>query len=327
MNRLFEIVDFLRGRERTTTLELAAHLDVSERTVRRDLGRLQDLDIEVETEPGRRGGVRLKRGALLPALRFTDDEAVVLALGLKGAEGLGNPNLAAAAGSAFRRLEHVLTAQLGERVGAVLASLQLEGASPWSTDAISSATLLQLSEAVGQRQRLSVRYRDIQNRVSYRDFDAYGVVQLVGHWYAAGYCHLRQAVRTFRLDRLDVLEVRKETFTPPPDFDAVETVSQAVASVPAPETVACLLWLQTDMEATRAWLPSYRASLELQDGGVLVHMRAEPKRFKEVALGLLDFDCPVQVIGPPALQEAFSTLADRAAALARGERVARSAPP
>lgn len=322
MNRLFGIVDFLRGRERTTTLELAAHLGVSERTVRRDLGRLQDLDIEVETEPGRRGGVRLKRGALLPALRFTDDEAVVLALGLKGAEGMGNPNLAAAAGSAFRRLEHVLTAQLGERVGALLASLQVGEAAPWSTDAIDSATLLQLSDAVGQRQRLSVRYRDIQNRVSYRDFDSYGVVQLVGHWYATGHCHLRQGIRTFRLDRLDVLEVRQETFTPPPDFDAVETVSQAVANAPAPETVACVLWLGADLEDIRAWLPSYRASLEVQEEGVLVQLKAEPRRFTEVALGLLGFACPVQVIGPPALQAVFAALVDRAAALARGERSA-----
>ncbi len=72
--RLFKIVDLLQSAQRLTTGELAHRLGVSERTVSRDIGRLQELELPVEVTPGRQGGVSLAPGALLPALRFTDDE-------------------------------------------------------------------------------------------------------------------------------------------------------------------------------------------------------------------------------------------------------------
>ena len=72
--RLFQLVEVMQGSKRHTTATLASQLGVSERTVRRDLGRLQDLDLPVDSRPGRNGGVTLPSGALLPSLRFTDDE-------------------------------------------------------------------------------------------------------------------------------------------------------------------------------------------------------------------------------------------------------------
>lgn len=71
--RLFKLVDLLQSSQRLTTKELADQLGVSERTVSRDLRRLQDLELPVEVTPGRQGGVSLAPGGLLPALRFTDD--------------------------------------------------------------------------------------------------------------------------------------------------------------------------------------------------------------------------------------------------------------
>jgi predicted DNA-binding transcriptional regulator YafY len=77
-DRLFALLDLLRGQQQLTTQALAEHFGVSERTIRRDLARLQNLEVKVETLPGRGGGVTLAKGSLLPALRFTDDEALVL---------------------------------------------------------------------------------------------------------------------------------------------------------------------------------------------------------------------------------------------------------
>ena len=84
--RLFDLVEELQGRGLRTSAELARRLGVSERTVRRDIGRLIELDLPVETQPGRNGGVSLPAGALLPAVRFTDDELLALATDLRDAE-------------------------------------------------------------------------------------------------------------------------------------------------------------------------------------------------------------------------------------------------
>ena len=122
MDRLLKIIDHLQGRGQTTTVDLARHLSVSERTIRRDLSRLQDMEIGIITEPGRSGGVRLEGGALLPALRFTDDEALVLALGLKQAPATGS--FSRAAERAFKRLEQVLSPSMRERIDAEEHALQ-----------------------------------------------------------------------------------------------------------------------------------------------------------------------------------------------------------
>lgn len=320
MDRLLAIIDYLRGRDHTTTALLAAHLGVSERTVRRDLARLRALDIPVETEPGRLGGVRLKRGALLPALRFTDDEALVLALGLRWARLAGDVRFADAADSAFRRLEHVLSGELGGRVAAALEALNLEQPPAWNLGQISSDTLLTLLNAAQHRERLHIRYRTAQGQGSDRQLDPYGVVHLVGSWYVAGHCHLRQDLRTFRVDRLQVLERCEETFDVPADFDALETVGRSLAQMASPESVTCRLWVRATVEEVRMWLPRYRASLEQQEDGVLIRLRAEPWWFREIALGLLQFSGPVQVLEPPALHATFSALAVQAEVLAQGRR-------
>lgn len=109
--RLFKMVDLLQSTQRLTTKDLAHRLGVSERTVSRDIGRLQNLDLPVEVTPGRQGGVSLAPGALLPALRFTDDEALALGYGLLLARRAGSVALEQATQSASERLSNVL----GER--------------------------------------------------------------------------------------------------------------------------------------------------------------------------------------------------------------------
>lgn len=316
-DRLFAIVDLLRGQEQLTTQALAEHFEVSERTIRRDLGRLQSLGVEVETLPGRGGGVKLPHGALLPALRFTDDEALVLALGLKRAQAAADPRLARAAQSAFKRLEHVLTEQLGERIEAVLQTLTTEAAND-PAGQLPSRTLLDLAEAVRQRQRLEVRYRSREAVFTHRQLDPYGIVQVNEHWYAVGYCHLREGIRTFRLDRLEVVHVTGQHFERPEGFDPLETVSQSLAQAPFPGSLTCRVWLEADIAEASRHVPAYAATLESAQGGVLLTVQAHPDWLGRVALYLLEFPFRVKVIKPVRLREALQNLSKRARGLGRG---------
>lgn len=320
-DRLFTLVDLLRGQKQLTTQALAEHFGVSERTIRRDLARLQDLEIEVETLPGRGGGVTLGRGSLLPALRFTDDEALVLALGLKQAQRTREPKLAKAAESAFKRLEHVLSESLGERMDSVLQTLETETSEALKLDKIESRIMLDVSQAVQQNARLEVRYRSHKSGFTYRNLDPYGIVYLNNNWYVAGYCHLRKDVRTFRLDRLEILKTTDETFKPPQNFDAFKTISESLAQAPFPGSVPCRVLLQTNLAEASKHIPAYVAMLEPQQDGVILTVMAHPEWFGRMALYLLEFPFPVKVIEPDGLKEGLGALAERARKLARGNLV------
>lgn len=316
-DRLFAIVELLQGRRKLTTCALAEHFGVSERTIRRDLVRLQDLDIELDILPGRSGGVRLLSGGLLQALRFTDDEALVLALGLKQAQQRENPQLAKAAESALNRLEHVLTEPLRERLEAVL-QISAE-ASPELDTGLTSSTLLDVTGAVQRRRRLEVRYHSRSSGFTYRKLDPYGVVHINQRWYVTGYCHLREDTRVFRLDRLEVLGVSAESFSAPEAFDALSVVSSSLAQAPFPGSVTCRIWLNATPEEVSRNIPGYAATFEPQGTGVMLSVVAHPDWFDQVVWYLLDFPAAIRVIEPPALQEAFAALSIRAETLSRGE--------
>lgn len=320
-DRLFAMVDLLRGNAQLTTQALAEHFGVSERTIRRDLTRLQDLEVEVETLPGRGGGVALSRGSgsLLPALRFTDDEALVLALGLKQAQRTKNTKLAKAAESAFKRLEHVLSESLGERIEAVLQTLGSDSTEPLAIGKIESRTMLDVSQAVQGRERLETRYRSHSSGFTYRKLDPYGIVYLNNNWYVAGYCHLRKDVRTFRLDRLEILKTTGEIFTPPKNFNAFRTISDSLAQAQFPGSVLCRVLLQTDLANASKYIPAYVAMLEPHENGVMLSVMAHPDWFERVALYMLEFPFPIKVIEPDELKEGLETLAKRAEKLARGK--------
>ena len=114
--RLLKLADLLQNHTRLTTEEIAVRLGISERTVRRDVARLQELELNVEVTPGRGGGITLQPGSLLPALRFTDDEALALGFGLLLAGRTKGVALGQAPESASKRLGSVLGERLRGRV-------------------------------------------------------------------------------------------------------------------------------------------------------------------------------------------------------------------
>ncbi|CAN5803285.1 YafY family protein [soil metagenome] len=315
-DRLFALVDALQGKQQTTTQVLAERFGVSERTIRRDISRLQDLDVDVEMVQGRGGGIRLKRGGLLQALRFTDDEVLVLALGLKNAQQMSDTNLNKAATSAFKRLEQVLSERLGERLEAVLKDVSTEPVQ--SNQEVRSVVLLDVAEAVRQRQRLEVRYQSRDQTFTYRKLDPYGVVHLKKHWYVTGYCHLRSAIRVFRLDRLEIVSGDESTgvagtsFIIPKNFRPLEFVSASLAQAAFEGSVTCRVWLETNLEDLSRQVPDYTATIEVQDGGVLMTFLAHPDWFSQITLYLLGIPVKMRVLEPVKLQHAFVALAERA---------------
>ena len=314
-DRLFRLVDLLQGDKKVTTEELALSLSVSERTVRRDIARLQDLELPVEVVPGRGGGASLAPGSLLPALRFTDDEALALGYGLLLARRSGSVALEQATRSALARLSNALGGRLQERLEALTTALAELPTEPQKR-VLASSLILDLAEAVKAKRRADLGYRSRQGEVTTRRVDPYGLVHLEHFWYVTGYCHLRRAVRIFRLDRVRHINLTRETFSVPEAFDPLQVVTAAIATTPFPGTVTCRVRLNCTVAEASRLVPLAAAMLVPKEHGVLITVHHPLDALEQLALYLLGFSFEVEVLEPPELRAAFVAVAERALGLA-----------
>jgi hypothetical protein len=125
-----------------------------------------------------------------------------------------------------------------------------------------------LSSALQTGRCVRLHYRSARSQVTERVFDPYGVVYHEGAWYTIGYCHLRQGQRLFRLDRILQVEVTGETFSRPADFQALEAIQHALASVPRVWQVE--VWLETTLEEIQRKTRLSKAQFEEVQNGVLL---------------------------------------------------------
>ena len=314
--RLLKLADLLQSHTRLTTEELAERLSISKRTVRRDIVRLQDLELNVEVTPGRGGGVTLQPGSLLPALRFTDDEALAIGFGLLLAGRTEEVALRRAPESASIRLGSVLGERLQGRLEALARVLSEPPTEKRKAAPVASSLIFDLAEAAASQRQIELSYRKSQGEITERRVDPYGLVHMERYWYLAGYCYLRQDVRVFRLDRVRRAQTLEGSFVCPADFDALGVVSRAIAGTSFPGAVTCEVILDCSLVEASRLIPEAAVTLESEEEGVLLRAHVLPERLGEIALYLLSFPFEVRVLGPQPLREALLRLSQRAAALA-----------
>ena len=308
--RLLAVLSLLQTHRQMSGAEIARRLEVDVRTIRRYITSLQDMGIPVEGERGPHGAYYLGRGSKMPPLMFTNEEAVALVLGLRVIREFRFPVNGMAIEGAVAKTERVLPEPLLQQVRAIQSAVAFNvtkyGGSPPSLH--DNNTLIILSEASQERHRVELVYRSWKDERTERDFDPYGVVYTEGYWYTAGYCHLRQDLRTFRLDRIQSITTHDETFDDPGQFDVLGYVLSALANVPGPYQVEILL--KTTMDTASAHIPSYLAALEPCAEGIM--MRRAASNLEWVAMLLLSLDFPVEIKQPDALRSTLRHIADKA---------------
>ena len=197
--RLLRLLTLLQSRPQWPGSELAARLEVTPRTLRRDIGRLRDLDYPVHSLPGVAGGYRLGPGAALPPLQLDDDEAVAVVLSLRSSASHMLTGLAEASLSALAKLDQVLPARLAQRLSALQhATVALDSPAP----VIDPALLTMLAAASRAHQRVRLRYADRGGAESQRYLEPYRLVSGGYRWYLMAFDIDRADWRTFRVDRI-----------------------------------------------------------------------------------------------------------------------------
>ncbi len=301
--RVLTVLELLQSRAKMSGPELAERLEVDTRTVRRYITMLQDLGIPVEAERGRYGSYRLRPGFKLPPLMFTDDEALALSLGLLAARKIGLGGAAPAVEGALAKIERVLPLTLRERVQGLQETLVFDMAT--SNNPPRSEIVGTLSTAAQQERVVQLYYRSFVGDLTERAFDPYGLVYRSGFWYTAGYCHLRDDLRTFRLDRIQDVELCDETFTRPPDFDCLAQVLRAIPSTP--DTWYIDVLLKTTLEEAQRRVPPAFAVLDQEPDWV--SFRCYVDNLDWVAYVLAGLSCPVVIRQPLELRDAMRRLA------------------
>jgi predicted DNA-binding transcriptional regulator YafY len=310
--RVLAVLELLQTHGRLSGADLARRLGVDGRTLRRYIVMLEGLGIPVTAERGRYGGYALLPGFKLPPMMFTDDEALALSVGLIAARGLGLADAAPAVASAQAKLERIMPEGLRRRVGAIDATVRLDiarAAAPGDNGA-----LMVLSSAAQACQRVRLTYRAQDGAVTEREFDPYGLACYLGFWYAAGMCHLRGGLRTFRLDRVVSVRPVVRAFVRPAGFDPLDHVRAAVATLPRAFSATVLL--KTDVARARACLPDYMGVLEQAEDGVLLRSEADELSWLARQLAALPF--PFEIVEPPALRKEVRKHAALLAACAGG---------
>lgn len=301
--RVLAILELLQSYPRLSGPELAARLEVDVRTVRRYIEMLQDLGIPIEAEPGRYGGYMLRAGFRLPPLMFTNDEIVVLTLGLLNARSLGVAETAPAVESALAKIGRVLPVPVAQQLAALQNELTVSGRLPDTS--VDSPVLATLSLATAFSRPVRLVY-NTRGKTSERIFEPYGVVHVTDRWYTAGYCHLREAIRVFRLDKVQEVEAVAGSFVRPAGFDCLAYILESIANIHDRWEIE--VFLQMSIPEIRLKMHPGMAVLTPAEGGTI--FRAELAELDMVARFLVSLGCKFKITQPPELRAALRSLAE-----------------
>lgn len=218
-DRLFQLVQLIRGRRLSTAAFLAQRLEVSERTVYRDIADLQHQGVPIEGEAG--VGYRLGPGFELPPLMFTQDEASALVAAARLAQSWVDPALACDIEAGLGKILSVLPPAM--RVSAEALALY---APALGLDDTLRARLQTLREAVQSHNKLLLHYRDVSGDASERTVRPLGCFYWGKVWTLSTWCELRNDFRGFRLDRMDAIKVLPERFRDEPGKTLADLLRQ-----------------------------------------------------------------------------------------------------
>ncbi|RSM75783.1 transcriptional regulator [Amycolatopsis sp. WAC 01375] len=309
--RLLSMLSLLQARRDWPGALLAERLDISPRTVRRDVDRLRELGYPIATIKGPDGGYRLDAGSELPPLLFDDDQAVALAVALQIATTSG-AGIEEAAMRALHTVRQVLPSRLRRRID-MLRVTAVESPASRPEPRVDGDVLLALGTAVHAREILRFDYADAPRRV-----EPHHLVTWHGRWYLVAWDLDRADWRTFRADRISPRTPTGPRFTP--------------RELPAPDVATFVASRFRGSSESGEWpcrgevildLPAATVSHYVRDGAVeelgpdRCRLALGSWSWAGLAASIGRFDADVEVVGPPELREAFAVLARRYAKAAR----------
>ncbi len=296
-DRLLAIILELQDRKHLRAEDLAAIFEVSKRTIYRDIQALCEAGVPVVSMTGQ--GYSLLEGYFLPPVSFSSDEALLLILGSEVMAQNFDAHYRTAARSARRKIEAVLPEALREQVESWQQRINFVAAGN-ADSPVSHDYLPQLRRAILERRTVRLCYHQrfpeaSETPHSVREVDPQRLVHRANAWYLSAYCHLRQEMRHFRLDRIERLELLPQTFA--------DSTSPAAEQPPSTTPRDLVIRALFD-EAAARWLPEARSFYIVAEAeteaGLLVTLNVRQEQ--EVLPWLLSWGSQVRVLEPESLR-------------------------
>jgi predicted DNA-binding transcriptional regulator YafY len=306
--RLLKLLSLLQARRDWSGADLAVRLEVSERTVRRDVERLRDLGYPVHASRGTDGGYRLGAGAAMPPLLLDDDEAVAVAVGLRTAARSPVTGIEETSVRALAKLENILPSRLRRRVSA-LANYTVPIPPDSPAPPVDPTVLTTLASACRDHERLRFDYRSHDGSSTVRSVEPHRLVSWGRKWYLVGWDTQRDDWRTFRVDRIEPRTPGGPRFTPR-EFpgDVAAYVARGVSSAAYRFQARIIVHAPAEVVAARI-NPAIGVVEALDENSCVLATGADSVETVAVYAGLLDADFTVSE--PPELIERLRMLADR----------------
>jgi len=308
VDRLLAMIVFLQGRRVTRAEDMAAHFEVSARTVYRDLAALCEASVPVVGEPG--VGYNLMKGYHLPPVMFTQEEAGALFVAGELAERLTDPSVQGPVQEALQKIRAILprTGQefvnrLEPRMG--VSGHQQDGSKAW---------LGRLHTAVAGHHVVRIHYQDGHGELTERNVEPAGLLFYSGRWHLVGWCRLRQDQRDFRTDRIEKLDVLGERFEPRSEFRADDYLKCKLSDDAKHEVVVRFPHWVMD-KVRRDWLAGVLAEVPDGDGVTATLMTTS---LDWMARWLLAYGPEVTILSPPELRAKVRELALETASFHEG---------
>lgn len=305
--RLLRLLSLLQARAAWSGEGLAERLEVTDRTLRRDISRLRELGYPVEATPGRYGGYRLVPGGAIPPLLLDDDEAVAVAWGLRAAASGALPGFEDQALMALAKIEQVLPARLRDRIRTLADATVRVGSSFAGETRLEVAALVTIAAASRTPERLRFRYRDGSGRESERHVEPYQLVHAGRRWYLFAWDRDREDWRSFRIDRVSEARATGMRFERAPSPDPAAFVAEGMAVGVYRLQARVVLHLPYE-EARRVVSPMVGV-LEPDGDATLMRIGADGPGW--LASYLAGLPCRITVVEPEELRQAIADLAGR----------------
>ena len=306
-SRLLTLLSLLQARRDWPGGELADRLQVSPRTIRRDVERLRRLGYPVDSLTGPAGGYRLRAGAAMPPLLLEDDEAIAIAVGLRTAARASVTGIEETSVRALVKLEQVLPAHLRRRVRALQsATMTLPAGGP----TVDPQILTLIAAACRDSELVRFAYRGRDGAASRREVEPHSLVNLGRRWYLVAWDRGRRDWRTFRVDRLTgpaSTGVRFPARTLPAK-DAAAYVAESLSAWP--HRYEARVTLHAPVETIRRRIPAHWGSVEPIDDHTCEY-RTGDDDLDWLALRIAMLGVDFDVHEPPELGEHLRVVARR----------------
>ncbi|MFN2302691.1 MAG: helix-turn-helix transcriptional regulator [Anaerolineales bacterium] len=296
--RLLSMIFLFQSRRQWTVSELSDELDVSDRTVHRYIGMLEEMGIPLYSERGPYGGFSLLRTYKLPPLIFTPQEATVLYMGARLVEDIWGKPFQNAVTGVTAKLDNVLPDDMRQEVQRAQRNLvvMMGTARDYATFHDLMTTL---RVCMASSQRVKLIYHSFSRIETERKVDPYALSLRWGNWYLIGYCHMRKEMRTFRVDRINNLQPIKEYFEFPHNFDAKTYLEESMRWEYQYQVV---VWMAPEVAAEmRERASDWMRVSDNPDGSVTV--RFEVENFNWATGWVLSWGRLAKALEPPELIE------------------------